>query len=280
MSAMQEFSSVIASSYDAESLAPMLTEKASEGWSVVSIVSAGTNVVAYLSRGGDASAAPVSDLPEDKSDVTSDDARTPDEDHISEIEVNREAAEADEAAYSPSLPGTDPSTTPEAVSSHEAVAADTTEEPSGWGTADESLADTTDDTDASESGLGAVAGGVGATAETGAMGGATVAGEAGGDTRETIDSSGAAEHAGAPVADGSGQGTIGDATSGAVDTETSTETPAETTEAGTEEAAASGVPAGWYADPSGRFELRYWDGNAWTEHVSRAGQQYTDPPVA
>ncbi|MGA9277227.1 DUF2510 domain-containing protein, partial [Ilumatobacter sp.] len=42
----------------------------------------------------------------------------------------------------------------------------------------------------------------------------------------------------------------------------------------------SGVPAGWYADPSGRFELRYWDGSAWTEHVSRAGQQYTDPPVA
>jgi hypothetical protein len=40
------------------------------------------------------------------------------------------------------------------------------------------------------------------------------------------------------------------------------------------------VPAGWYADPSGRFELRYWDGNGWTEHVSRAGQQFTDPPVA
>ena len=40
------------------------------------------------------------------------------------------------------------------------------------------------------------------------------------------------------------------------------------------------VPAGWYHDPAGRFELRYWDGSAWTEHVSRAGQQYTDPPVA
>lgn len=45
-------------------------------------------------------------------------------------------------------------------------------------------------------------------------------------------------------------------------------------------AAAPAVPAGWYADPAGRFELRYWDGSAWTEHVSRAGQQYTDPPVA
>ncbi len=40
------------------------------------------------------------------------------------------------------------------------------------------------------------------------------------------------------------------------------------------------VPAGWYGDPAGRFELRYWDGGAWTEHVSRAGQQFTDPPVA
>ena len=40
------------------------------------------------------------------------------------------------------------------------------------------------------------------------------------------------------------------------------------------------IPMGWYSDPSGRYELRYWDGNGWTEHVSRAGQQYTDPPVA
>lgn len=45
-------------------------------------------------------------------------------------------------------------------------------------------------------------------------------------------------------------------------------------------AATGAAPAGWYADPSGRYELRYWDGGQWTEHVSRAGQQYTDPPVA
>ena len=40
------------------------------------------------------------------------------------------------------------------------------------------------------------------------------------------------------------------------------------------------VPAAWYADPSGRYELRYWDGNEWTEHVARGGQQFIDPPVA
>ena len=46
------------------------------------------------------------------------------------------------------------------------------------------------------------------------------------------------------------------------------------------EPAAAAAPAGWYADPSSRFELRYWDGTTWTEHVSRGGQQFTDPPVA
>ena len=40
------------------------------------------------------------------------------------------------------------------------------------------------------------------------------------------------------------------------------------------------APAGWYADPANRFELRYWDGDKWTEYVSRGGQQFTDPPVA
>ena len=40
------------------------------------------------------------------------------------------------------------------------------------------------------------------------------------------------------------------------------------------------APAAWYADPSGRYELRYWNGKEWTEHVARSGQQFTDPPVA
>ena len=45
-----EYSSVTASSYDAEALVPLLNEKAAEGWGVVSIISAGTNVIAYLQR--------------------------------------------------------------------------------------------------------------------------------------------------------------------------------------------------------------------------------------
>lgn len=35
------------------------------------------------------------------------------------------------------------------------------------------------------------------------------------------------------------------------------------------------TPAGWYPDPHGQAELRYWDGNDWTEHThnSQAGAQ-------
>ena len=37
------------------------------------------------------------------------------------------------------------------------------------------------------------------------------------------------------------------------------------------------TPAGWYADPLGRHERRYWDGAAWTEHIVDATTQGTDP---
>jgi hypothetical protein len=33
---------------------------------------------------------------------------------------------------------------------------------------------------------------------------------------------------------------------------------------------------GWYADPSGRNDLRFWDGG-WTDQVSSRGVQTTDP---
>lgn len=39
------------------------------------------------------------------------------------------------------------------------------------------------------------------------------------------------------------------------------------------------APAGWHADPFGRFELRYFDGATWTEHVALQGTQSTDPPT-
>ena len=86
----------------------------------------------------------------------------------------------------------------------------------------------------------------------------------------------------APVAEPSGWGAV---ETPAVEMPTAVE-PVSPIEVSAPAAAASAAapvvttPAGWYPDPSGRFEMRYWDGTAWTEHVSRQGQQFTDPPVA
>ena len=68
-------------------------------------------------------------------------------------------------------------------------------------------------------------------------------------------------------------------------TSTATSTPFQataqaTTQATTTATSSTAAPAAWYADPSKRFELRYWDGAEWTEHVARGGQQFTDQPVA
>ena len=59
----------------------------------------------------------------------------------------------------------------------------------------------------------------------------------------------------------------------------STSAPADTEPSATENTGQPQSPADWYADPSGRFEMRYWNGSEWTEHVSRKGKQFTDPPV-
>ena len=39
----------------------------------------------------------------------------------------------------------------------------------------------------------------------------------------------------------------------------------------------SGVQPGWYADPLRRFELRYYNGTAWTADVSTRGDRFVDP---
>jgi hypothetical protein len=47
--------------------------------------------------------------------------------------------------------------------------------------------------------------------------------------------------------------------------------------------AAPGAPpaaAGWYPDPRGRFDQRYFDGTAWTDHVYRGTVQSIDPQGA
>jgi hypothetical protein len=201
---MQEFSSVTASSYDAESLAPMLNDKAADGWSVVSIVAAGTNIVAYLQReAGEHSgtAAPAAEevlVAESMQDAPTDESPAADE-----TPATDEIPAADE---SPFITAEEETSTP-------------VEEPAGWAAAPD---EQTTETPVEEASIAELAAQV---------------------------SEPEPEPVAEPVAESA-------------------------------PAVESAVPAGWYADPSGRFELRYWDGTAWTEHVSRAGQQFTDPPVA
>ena len=195
---MYEFDSVSVSAFEAAELAATLTQKSADGWDVAGIVTAGSDVVAYLRR----TVASESEHGDDARPVT--DTAKP----VSTLGVSDSAADERERA---------------AVSS-----------------ASDLLA-----SEAATSGSPAQGGGPGWGASTDS--GARPSSSGWGSTEATGSWGGSAQQApAAPPAQPS--------------------TPA--------------VPAGWYADPAGRFELRYWDGGAWTEHVSRAGQQYTDPPVA
>ena len=56
--------------------------------------------------------------------------------------------------------------------------------------------------------------------------------------------------------------------------------PAFTTAAAPAAAGAVGTTspaAAWHPDPTGRHQLRYWDGGTWTAHVSDGGVAATDP---
>jgi putative membrane protein len=44
--------------------------------------------------------------------------------------------------------------------------------------------------------------------------------------------------------------------------------------------AAAAVPSGWYADPSGQHEQRYWHDGRWTGHVADGGRRSVDDEVS
>ena len=44
-------------------------------------------------------------------------------------------------------------------------------------------------------------------------------------------------------------------------------------------AAKDDAPSGWYPDPAGRHELRYWHEGRWTEHVADGGRRSADAPM-
>jgi hypothetical protein len=193
--AMYEFDSVSVSSYEAAALAAKLSEKSADGWEVVAIIPAGSDVVAFVKR-------------------------------------SKSGADAASDSAAAGTTATSDVTPPEVAAAGAAAAAPAASEPAGWGSAPASSGSSWGSGTSNDSGS--------------SWGGAST-------TAATDTSSGWGSGA-APAAAGAAS------------------TPAQP--------AQPSVPAGWYHDPAGRYELRYWDGSAWTEHVSRAGQQYTDPPVA
>ena len=42
----------------------------------------------------------------------------------------------------------------------------------------------------------------------------------------------------------------------------------------------AGTAPGWHPDPAGRWQLRWWDGAAWTDQVATGGRVGTDPLLA
>lgn len=240
---MQEFSSISVSSYDAAALAERLTESSADGWEVVSIVAAGTNVVAYLARpaatggdtGVDTSVDTSGDTGGDEAGTRLEDVGAPEHDEL--VFTLAAGSVPEEAAAETALSG-DPATEPAPPV-----------EPAGWGTAPEAEPTVT------------------TTAEPDTPPEPEVSTP---EPEPVPDAVAAPEEATEPQAvhEDAGQQPGAEAATGqATQTEQATQT-------------VGAAPAGWYADPAGRYELRYWDGNQWTEHVSRAGQQYTDPPVA
>lgn len=207
MSPMYEFDSVSVSSFEAAELAATLTAKSAEGWEVAAVVTAGSDVVAYLRRSTDAA----------EQGDTAGAAVTP-----AESAQTHTPAETS----SPETSGSDLLTAGSAAPSSAADSGSV-----GWGSTGGAANSGASSTSGSGSGSGTSGSG------QSSFGGSDSNGSWGGSAQQAV----------APPV-------------------TQQQTPA--------------VPAGWYADPAGRFELRYWDGGAWTEHVSRQGQQYTDPPVA
>jgi hypothetical protein len=203
---MYDFESVSVSSYEAASLAATLTEKSAEGWEVVAIVNAGSDVVAYLKRSNE----PETPTEADSTAITDGTSNTLETATVAGTSAAADLLTPTSVSSEPRVPAADttPAETP-------AAAISTTSSPeggTGWGAGTDTAA-------------------------------SSAAGSGWSGSSDSSSWSGSAQQQATPPA-----------------------TPS--------------VPAGWYADPAGRFELRYWDGTAWTEHVSRAGQQYTDPPVA
>jgi hypothetical protein len=247
---MYEYSSVSASSYDPGALVAKLNEAAADGWDVVSIVPTGGDVSAFLRR----------DLDAELDEAIAEEVAL--EDAIAEEEAIEEA-EAELAAEDALV----------AEEIAEEAAAEEAGEPT---VADEAAA---------------------VAAGAWAADGATEAAPS--EPAGVVEVTEVAEVT-EPVEEPAGWATA-PAAADESPAETASATPEDATPvaepspapapepepepvpvppaAAPEPAPVVTTPAGWYPDPAGRYELRYWDSTQWTEHVARQGQQFTDPPV-
>jgi hypothetical protein len=265
---MQEFSSISVSSYEAGSLAERLTAQSRDGWSVVAIVPTGSTITAYLSRESSGEAA---DSTADESVVAVSEPATdePVADNTpaptaESAPVETAPAESAPAEVAPAAAAaTSWSALADQAAEAEAAATATTPdiEPSipEVRLPESAPAAAVNPDPVSEPGGWAIApesSGTGGTSSTSADPTIGLSGSGGADSIAAAANEVASTAAAEPAA--------------AVTQQVQQ----------TQAAAASAAPAGWYADPSSRYELRYWDGTQWTEHVSRGGQQFTDPPVA
>ena len=248
---MLEYAAVSSSSYDIDSLVAKLNERAAAGWSVVSVVTTGGEVSAILSRAnGDAteSATPAASVVEA---APADVAPEPDPVPAAFEPAAFEPATFEPATFEPATfepVAAEPEIEPEPVVEAAPVAAaawepEPVQEPAGWAVAPDP-----------------------APAPAPAV------------TTTTWDPTPAAAPAPAVTYEPAPAVTYEPAPVAAY--QPSTYTPEPAPAPAPAPAPVVTTPSGWYPDPSGRYEMRYWDGMAWTEHVSRSGQQYTDPPVA
>jgi hypothetical protein len=240
---MYEFDTVSASSYDPSALASKLTQKSAEGWEVLSIVPTGGDVTAFVRRAVGADA-PAADTP--AADVSAAPAVAavvaPEAEPAAPSEpVNSIWSSTDDTTAATYTPEPAATYTPEPAATY-------TPEPAATYTP-EPAATYTPEPAATYTPQAEEPAGWGAVAEPAAA--------------WSPDPAPAPEPAPTPEP--------------APEPEPVVETPAYDPAPAQQ---VPSVPAGWYADPAGRFELRYWDGGQWTEHVARGGAQYTDPPVA
>ena len=248
---MHEYSSVSASSYDPGALVAKLNEAAADGWDVVAIVPTGGDVSAFLRRGGGEATAEAGDP-------------TGEMDLVGATVVEEVAVEEPETAAAG-----------EGWAGGEVAAADAALTDAGADATDgvDSATDVIDvvevtEVPAAEATEAAAAGAAGEAAAVDEPAGWAVAPDSANDAAPAADeipvvATGAAAAAAEPVA-----------------AEPSPAPAPEPVPApAPEPAPVVTTPAGWYPDPSTRYELRYWDGTQWTEHVARQGQQFTDPPV-